>query len=743
MVPNWKISVSKIKTANHCPRQFVIAEKYKKKVYSFRGYGISIGNTVHWIMEKFAQKARTSSRFVDLIAKEGAVQSFNKGVYKIYQDKIQALAVEEGNIEKLNLVWALVKETTSEMANTFEEFFKEDPSYSKSSKEQIIEALRKFFLASEWSFKIPLKMRNNKEVIIAGRLDWLTIDPVTNEAIVWDFKTVPPVNFEMDIQQASLYSLAIKEKLGVNTKAAIFYITISGVEKRIIADKTLKQVQQTLIANLEKIYQWHRGEETPPPTTDIDYCNWCRVADFCREKYGKNPYVPTMGEKWKEFQIIHEKTKKRRETVKKIGRKLIARPITKKTPLKHPTDNFLLGKVSSSEEAYEIHPMVFNKHAAILGASGSGKTVLGKRIIEEALFKGYSALLIDPQGDLCSMILPEKANSPYATLIKDLNWRIYTPGSEKGTKLSINPLETPSKELLTDSDYRNALLDNTSSLILMIIGVDLKRIPPEKALLESIILESWRQGEQLSFALLAKKVENSEEITTITTGEQVATESLVSKQKKKQLARNLFKVAVGTEGAFFIGGESLHLEKLVDNPSLFIVNLASVGTDPTRRQLVVSWILRLVYDWILTHPQQIQDQIRFFLYIDEVAQFLPPYPRNPPSKKMLMLLFQQARKYGVSCLIATQSPASIDYKALDNVSTIFIGKIPTVQSRRKLQSFLEPYGEQLAKQFLSQSQRFQAGEFVVAGVGDPTIFKTDRLRSKHLTLSLDDIARQG
>ena len=204
---------------------------------------------------------------------------------------------------------------------------------------------------------------------------------------------------------------------------------------------------------------------------------------------------------------------------------------------------------------------------------------------------------------------------------------------------------------------------------------------------------------------------------------------------------DLVKVAVGTEGAFFMGGEVLQLEQLVHQQSLFIVNLASVGTDVIRRQLVVSWILRQIYDWILTNPQQEQDQIRFFFYIDEVADFLPPHPFNPPSKKMLMLLFRQARKYGVSCIMATQSPASIDYKSLDNVSTLFIGKIPSEQSRKKLHSYLEPHGYQVAKQLLSHSQKAQPGEFIVAGLGNPEEFKTNRLNSKHLTLSLDDIAK--
>ena len=52
------------------------------------------------------------------------------------------------------------------------------------------------------------------------------------------------------------------------------------------------------------------------------------------------------------------------------------------------------------------------KVVTIVGMTGSGKTILGKIIIEEAALQGIPSILIDPKGDLASMklVLPSLKN---------------------------------------------------------------------------------------------------------------------------------------------------------------------------------------------------------------------------------------------------------------------------------------------------------------------------------------------
>src|SRR2546427_13257946 len=47
-----------------------------------------------------------------------------------------------------------------------------------------------------------------------------------------------------------------------------------------------------------------------------------------------------------------------------------------------------------------IDPASLTKHSVVFGATGSGKTVLCKSIIEEAASRGVPVLAIDPKGDI-------------------------------------------------------------------------------------------------------------------------------------------------------------------------------------------------------------------------------------------------------------------------------------------------------------------------------------------------------
>jgi hypothetical protein len=49
----------------------------------------------------------------------------------------------------------------------------------------------------------------------------------------------------------------------------------------------------------------------------------------------------------------------------------------------------------------------------------------------------------------------------------------------------------------------------------------------------------------------------------------------------------------------------------------------------------------------------------------------------PPSKKPMMILLKQARAFGLGMLLATQNPVDLDYKALANIGTWWIGRLQT------------------------------------------------------------------
>jgi hypothetical protein len=80
--------------------------------------------------------------------------------------------------------------------------------------------------------------------------------------------------------------------------------------------------------------------------------------------------------------------------------------------------------------------------------------------------------------------------------------------------------------------------------------------------------------------------------------------------------------------------------------------------------------------------------LKALIYFDEVLGFLPPV-KEPPSKAPLIRLLKQARAFGVGLLLTTQNPIDLDYKALSNAGTWFVGRLQTEQDKERLLDGLE------------------------------------------------------
>ncbi len=72
-------------------------------------------------------------------------------------------------------------------------------------------------------------------------------------------------------------------------------------------------------------------------------------------------------------------------------------------------------------------------------------------------------------------------------------------------------------------------------------------------------------------------------------------------------------------------------------------------------------------------------------FIDEISPWIPPV-KKPLCKESFERLFKESRKFGVSLIVATQSPGDIDYKVIAQVSTTLLGKIQTPQEIEKIKN---------------------------------------------------------
>jgi hypothetical protein len=140
--------------------------------------------------------------------------------------------------------------------------------------------------------------------------------------------------------------------------------------------------------------------------------------------------------------------------------------------------------------------------------------------------------------------------------------------------------------------------------------------------------------------------------------------------------------------ADWITGDPLDVDALLHGPSgkpkvsiLYIAHLSDA-----ERQFFVTLLLEQVVSWM--RAQTGTTSLRALLYMDETFGYLPPVG-NPPTKKPMLTLLKQARAFGLGLVLATQNPVDLDYKALTNAGTWFIGRMQADRDKQRLLDGLE------------------------------------------------------
>ncbi len=106
-----------------------------------------------------------------------------------------------------------------------------------------------------------------------------------------------------------------------------------------------------------------------------------------------------------------------------------------------------------------------------------------------------------------------------------------------------------------------------------------------------------------------------------------------------------------------------------------------------QQKVIITNILENIKLWLKTSKSC--SLLKNLLVVDEAASILPPAPKNPPTKEPLATIIAQARSQGLGVVIATQNPNDIDYKALSNVGTWFLGGLRKRDTQRDLKVIIE------------------------------------------------------
>jgi len=410
---------------------------------------------------------------------------------------------------------------------------------------------------------------------------------------------------------------------------------------------------------------------------------------------------------------------------------------------------------STPEGGLELSLKTLQRHFACFGSSGSGKTVVCKVLIEELAMKGVPVIAFDPQGDIASLVLPEEADvvKKYGTdpatrdnFVNNVEVVIWTPGSSKGLPICINPLQFDGVEELSLED-RTRYLSATAKNIASLVGYDLTTDAGKtaEAILNEIFKYSVNQNKVLDdFGDVVKLLlEMPETVKNVVST--IATDKFL-----RRLIKKLNLLTLGSRKLIFQTGTPANIDTLLglDEPNgKTRISIIYLNTLPTveEKEFFIASIAQALYRWMLKNPLASgQEGVQCALFIDEIAPYIPPVMK-PACKESLDLLFRQGRKYGVSCLIATQSPGDIDYKAIGQFSTFTLGTLNTRQDIEKVKRRLESIAPKEVGFIVKKMPALQAGQFLVVSPDEYRKVQELRVRwlvTKHVVLTEDQLAEQ-
>ena len=181
----------------------------------------------------------------------------------------------------------------------------------------------------------------------------------------------------------------------------------------------------------------------------------------------------------------------------------------------------------------------------------------------------------------------------------------------------------------------------------------------------------------------------------------------------------------------WLEGEPLDVKSFLysdtGKPKVSIFSIAHLSD--SERMFFVTMLLNDILSWVRSQPGT--SSLRALLYMDEIFGYLPP-TANPPSKVPLLTLLKQARAYGLGLLLSTQNPVDLDYKALSNAGTWFIGRLQTERDKERVLAGLE--GVAAGGNF----NRQRTGQ-ILAGLGQRVFTFTMFMKMSLLYLILDGL----
>ncbi|MCB9678912.1 MAG: DUF853 family protein [Alphaproteobacteria bacterium] len=371
-----------------------------------------------------------------------------------------------------------------------------------------------------------------------------------------------------------------------------------------------------------------------------------------------------------------------------------------------------------------LDPDRLTRHAVCFGMTGSGKTGMCVTLLEELAMAGVPLVVIDPKGDMANLALafaehsaadfekwvdPAEADragqsvSEFAAGVA-ARWReglakhgvddarirkfvegaevtVYSPGSSAAIPVNVlGMLRAPSGATADDLEGLRDLVAGTVSSLLGLVGVDADPVKdPRHVVLSRIVEAAWSAGNDLDLeSLILGLVDPPFQKVGV-----FPVDAFFPRDDRMALAMQLNGVVASPGFQVWSQGEVLDIDALLARDGRTPVRVFTLAhLDQGGRTFFTAMLLNQIVAWSRRQPGS--STLRALVYFDEVMGYLPPYPKNPPTKQPVLTLMKQARAVGVGTMLVTQNPVDVDYAAMSNAGTWIIGRLQTKQDRERV-----------------------------------------------------------
>ncbi|MGK2881711.1 MAG: ATP-binding protein, partial [Mycobacterium sp.] len=333
-----------------------------------------------------------------------------------------------------------------------------------------------------------------------------------------------------------------------------------------------------------------------------------------------------------------------------------------------------LGIDETARRLVEVELAALRKHVVIFAGSGSGKTVLIRRLVEECALRGVSSIVLDPNNDLSRLgsPWPELPNGwnpadegRAAKYFSNTEVVVWTPRKNSGRPVSFQPLPDFASVRDDEEELDEAVESAVAALEprAIISGSSAKAKLARAVLVQALRTYGLQGGSSLQ-GFIRMLGDLPDDVSDLGGAAKLAAE----------LGQNLNAATVNDP---MFGGSGTPADPAVLlTPSsgyrarVSVINMVGLTSDE-QRQGFVNQLQMALFSWIKRNPAGGRP-LGGLLVMDEAQNFAPS-GRSTPCLRSTLALSSQARKYGLGLVYATQAPKGLHPHIPGNATTQFFG----------------------------------------------------------------------